>query len=390
MPSIALALEKFSKYAGGAESYALSLADTLISQGWEVHLYGKSWDGSPEKAIFHQINVPKYLPSWVQMLLFAIRHRQMVSKERHDVIVGFGNTLYMNVYQSHGGVHRYSTRRKCDSIRSPFLRLLKRILIFFSIKDRVRDWIESAPFRLSPRPRIIAISQMVVDDFISRFNVRREDITLIYNGIDLKRFHPGIRSQHRGEAREKFGVANNMVLFLFLSYTLRKKGIFPLIEATAILNERHKGSFKVVVVGKKPQQSVLNKVKEYGLDDVFLFHGSTKTPEVYFANADVFVLPTYYDTCSLVTIEAMACGLPVITSEYNGASGIVDSEIDGHIIRHPPSPGEIANAMVVYLTNKNLQEFSARATKKAQKYSLDANHNAVIRICREVALEKIN
>lgn len=383
--SIALALERFKKHSGGAESYALSLAETLIRRGWQVHLYAQEWDGFPEEAIFHRIPSIRYLPSWAQMLSFALMHKRMVRRENFDVVVGFGNTIFMNVYQSHGGVHRYSTRRKCFSIRNPLLRFFKRVLVFLSLKDKVRNWIESAPFRQSPAPKIIAISQMVVDDFVSCSGGKPADISLIYNGIDLARFNPGIRAEGRGELRKELNITDAEVMFLFLSYTLRKKGIFPLIEAAAILRARHKGKFKIVVVGKEPGRSIRKKVCEYGLAEVVLFHGPTKNPLLYFANADVFVLPTYYDTCSLVTIEAMACGLPVITSEYNGAAGIIDPGVDGHVLRHPPDPQELAQAMDVYFSRAKLQEMSEKAAGKAQAYSLTANHAAVIRVCEEAA-----
>jgi len=383
--SIALALEKFKKHSGGAESYALSLAETLIQRGWEVHLYAQEWDGFPEEAIFHRIFVPRYLPAWAQMLFFALIHKKMVQKENFDVVVGFGNTIFMNVYQSHGGVHRYSTRRKCFSIWNPLLRSLKRVLVFLSLKDKVRNWIESAPFRQHPAPKIIAISQMVVDDFVSFYKIKPADVCLIYNGIDLGKFHPDIRADFRGGLRKELNVADDQVLFLFLSYTLRKKGIYPLIEAAAILDKRCRGRFKIVVVGKEPERRIQEKVDEHGLTETVLFHGPTKNPLLYFANSDVFVLPTYYDTCSLVTIEAMACGLPVITTEYNGAAGIIDSGVDGHVIKHPPDPEELSGAMDVYFSHVKLQEMSEMATGKAQAYSLTANHEAVIKVCEEAA-----
>ncbi|MGA8179378.1 MAG: hypothetical protein WB792_04920, partial [Desulfobacterales bacterium] len=66
MKKIAFALENFSRYAGGAESYAISLACFLIKNGWQVHFFGETWDGEPECAIFHKITIPKYLPAWLK------------------------------------------------------------------------------------------------------------------------------------------------------------------------------------------------------------------------------------------------------------------------------------------------------------------------------------
>lgn len=388
--SIAFALERFSKYAGGAEAYALSLAETLNRRGWIVHLYGQEWDGYPSQAVFHRIVIPGWLPAWAKMLLFAFRHRQMVKKENIDVVFGFGNTIYMNVYQSHGGVHRYSTQRKCLSIRNPFVRSLKRFLIFFSIKDRVRNWIESAPFRQTPRPRIIAISQMVVDDIEAYFGFPAKDILLVYNGIDLQKFNPAAKACRREEARRQLHLAEKEIIFLFLSYTLRKKGIYPLLGAASILNEKYRGKFKVLVVGKELGRAIREKVSAYSLSDTVFFYGPTKEPMRYFASADVFVLPTYYDTCSLVTIEAMACGIPVITTEYNGAAGIINSGVDGYVVSHPPASEELARAMEVFFAEERLQEMKEKAAQKALGYSLASNHDAIVSVCEAVAAEAIS
>ena len=78
MKKIAFAMEKFSRYAGGAESYAVSLATTLINNGWEVHLFGEEWDGEPKDAHFHEIHIPKFLPAWIKLLLFAWKHKKLI------------------------------------------------------------------------------------------------------------------------------------------------------------------------------------------------------------------------------------------------------------------------------------------------------------------------
>ena len=121
-----MAMENFSRYGGGAESYAVGLAQTLVSEGWEVHLYGHSWDGQPAEAVFHSIpKLPRWVPPSIRILSFAFRHRTMIAAEEFDVVLGFGNTLVMNVYQSHGGVHFISNIRKLQAIRNPLARWLK-------------------------------------------------------------------------------------------------------------------------------------------------------------------------------------------------------------------------------------------------------------------------
>jgi len=381
---IALAIENFSKHKGGAESYAVSLASTLVKSGWETHLFGKSWDGEPSAAIFHRIKIPKLLPSWAKMILFALKHKQMVKSQAFDVILGFGNTLHMNVYQSHGGVHRFSTARKLYTEKNKILRSIKRLLIFFSLKDKVRNWIESAPFRLYPKPKIIAISLMIKEDFISFYHINEKEIKVIYNGIDTEKYNRDLKERLRSSLRQRLGISDNDVAFLFISYDLKKKGIMPLIEAAAKLKKLNFTRFKIVVVGEQPYSLLLKQVKRLGLEDTIIFTGPTKTPEDYYANCDVLVLPTFYDACSLVVIEAMACGLPAITTTYNGVAGIITNEKDGYIISHPPRSEEIAEAMKALMVYERLKNMSIEASITGKNYSIKKNHHEMIHVFNEM------
>ncbi len=384
MKKIALAIENFSKHKGGAESYAVSLASTLAENGWETHLFGQNWDGEPRAAVFHRIKIPKLLPSWAKMILFALKHKKMAKSQVFDVILGFGNTIYMNVYQSHGGVHRFSTARKLYTEKNIFFRSIKRLLIVFSLKDKVRNWIESAPFRLDPKPKIIAISLMIEKDFTSFYHTNEKEIKVIYNGIDTTKYNRGLKERLRGSIRQQLRITDNDIAFLFISYDLKKKGMVPLIEAAAKLKKLNFTNFKVVVVGERPYPLLLKRVKRLSLEDTVIFTGPTKTPEDYYANCDVLVLPTFYDACSLVVIEAMACGLPAVTTIYNGAAGIITNEKDGYIISHPPRSAELVEAMKALMVPERLKNMSIEASITGKKYSVKKNHHEMIRVFNEL------
>jgi len=263
--------------------------------------------------------------------------------------------------------------------------MIKRLFIVLSVKDKVRHWIESAPFRLKPRPRIIAISQMVREDMASFYRINREEIEVIYNGTDTKKHNLGLRERLRGSIRRQSGLNHDDVAFLFISYELKKKGIVPLIEATAQLRQVRVNNFKVLVVGKRPYSSLLKRLAELGLEDRVIFTGMTKTPEDYYANCDVLVLPTFYDACSLVVIEAMACGLPAITTIYNGAAGVITDGKDGYVISHPPAPKELADVMKALASQETLKKMSRQASLTGKRYSIENNHQEMIRIFNEMA-----
>jgi UDP-glucose:(heptosyl)LPS alpha-1,3-glucosyltransferase len=383
VPSIAMAMEKFSVHAGGAESYAVHLARRLVSAGWEVHFYGHSWDGDPPEARFHEIpGSPRWWPASLRILHFAMCHRKAVRNRSYDVILGFGNTLEMNVYQSHGGVHRRSASRKVLAVPSWYGRLMKRISIAFSPKHHVRAWIESAPFRAEKRPVLIAISEMVRRDMSDYFGVPLNAIHLLYNGIDVQRF-AGKEHGHHDDLRRQLGF-DQEVLFLFMSYDLRKKGARFLVEAAGKLRDRvGAGRFGVVFVGAAPYRSLRKLVDGLELDSVVKFRGPTREPEAVYQECDVFVLPTFYDACSLVVFEAMAAGLPAITGMFNGAAGIITPGMDGVVLRNPADAEEICDAMEIFLDPEVLAAASAAARRTAGRYTLETNHDRMIAILRE-------
>lgn len=381
-------MEKFSRYVGGAESYAVALASTLIENNWEVHLYGESWDGEPAQAFFHKIYIPKFLPAWLKLLLFALKHKAMTKNENYDVVVGFGNTIFMNFYQSHGGVHQLSTARKVYAEKSSLARFIKRIIIIFSIKHWTRAWIEAAPFRLEPKPKIIAIADMIKNDMVSFFRVNPRAIEIIYNGVDTKRFNGEIRRRMRGTLRARWGVGDNDVVFLFVSYDLKKKGIEPLIEAAAKLKQAGRNNFKVIIAGGLPYPSLAKRIKQLDVNDKIIFSGRVKDIDEFYANSDVFVLPTYYDACSLVVIEAMASGLPAITTTYNGAAGIITDGRDGYVIKHPPDAHELSDKMNFLMDNEQLEKMLKEASLTGRQYSAEKNHKKMMKALEEAASVK--
>jgi len=382
---IAMALERFSPYGGGAEAYAVQLARTLVSEGWEVHLFGHSWDSDPGQAVFHKIwEPPGWFPASLKMLNFALLHRRMILREDFDVVLGFGNTIVMNVYQSHGGVHYLSTIRKLKAVRTGVWRFLKGLATFLSPKYYARAWIESAAFRMEQRPLIVAISDMVRQDMAKHFRVPMSEIKLVYNGIDTTRF--GACDRGAGNALRRALGVDRETLFLFMAYDFRKKGVRFLIEAAGKLRDRvGSGRFRVVVVGGPPSPSLRSLVRRLDLDGSVSFHGPTKEPEYWYSACDVFVLPTFYDACSLVVLEAMAAGLPAITTVFNGAAGIIAHNLNGAILQDPADTDEMARVMERFLDKEVLESGAAAARRAALDFTIARNHRQMIDIFTEAA-----
>ena len=390
MKKIAFAIENFSRFGGGAESYAVCLAETMIKMGWEVHFFGVRWDGEPKGAVFHPISIPFFLPQWAKILLFALRHKKMVQPWNFDVILGFGNTISMNVYQSHGGVHWFTAERKLFSEQNTILRFFKRLMLRLSLKQHVRHWIESAAFRLQPPPVIVAISDMVRKDFVSYYGVDPSVVKLVYNGVDGAKFRSNcaggkrVQSDLAGSGR----IRDDCLVFLFVSYELKKKGILPLLHAINLLKNKVNGRFKLLVVGGDPGAFIKRRVVKLGIEDVVIFYGASKNIQDIFAISDVLVLPTYYDACSLVVFEAMMSGVVPVTTDSNGAAGVIMDGVNGYVLSHPPSAKEIFEKLEKFFDNERLKRLSEMAVDTGKRYTIEKNHENMLTIFDGVCVEK--
>ncbi len=96
-------------------------------------------------------------------------------------------------------------------------------------------------------------------------------------------------------------------------------------------------------------------------------------------------MPTFYDACSLVVFEAMACGLPAITTVDNGASGVVTDGVDGSVLDDPRDVETMAVSMKRFLDPGFLREASLAAQNTASQYSIEANHARMLAIFEAIA-----
>jgi len=183
----------------------------------------------------------------------------------------------------------------------------------------------------SPRLKaVLANSQMVADEIVRHFGFPRERIHLVPNGIDLARFHPDARGRHRIEVRKRLGTAPDRPVALFIGSGFERKGLDAAIAALAASGT----DAELWVVGHDRRPGAYASLAEQAgiASSRFRMMGPAKDPLPYFAAADALILPSIYDPFPSTVIEALACGLPVVTSTACGARDAV-TKLDPALVR---------------------------------------------------------
>src|SRR4030043_243083 len=182
------------------------------------------------------------------------------------------------------------------------------------------------------------ISEMVYRDMSDYYGIPANRIAVIYNGVDIERFHPRNKKYREG-IRSQYGLGSEDLLLLFVSHNFRLKGLRYLIRALALI-KRKRENVKLLVIGRDRAEPYRRAAKKLGCEENVLFTGGVRDLERYYASADILVHPTFYDPCSLVVLEALASGLPVVTSRPNGASELLDDGRDGILLDDPADAAE--------------------------------------------------
>jgi UDP-glucose:(heptosyl)LPS alpha-1,3-glucosyltransferase len=164
----------------------------------------------------------------------------------------------------------------------------------------------------------------------------REKLVTLFNAVDPARFDPDARPQAADEVRARFGIAPDKVVALIVAQDFKRKGLRPAIEAVARVPDPR---LVLLVVGKPDPRAYRQLAARLNVFDRVVFAGPTNDTYGFYRAADLFVLPTWHDPCSLVVLEALAMGLPTITTVQNGACEMIEEGRHGYVL---PDPSDVA------------------------------------------------
>lgn len=377
---IALIRKEYTLSWGGAESYVVHLSGQLLEMGHEVHVFTNTWDPSSDpRVIFHQVPMLTFC-SPLKNLTFALNTRRLLIKEKFDIVSGFSQTYPQDIYRMGDGLHLHFLYTQ-----SPYT--LSRLLKYLNPRHLSILFIENQIFKPQNYHHIIANSEMCKRQAMNYYQVPGNRIEVIHNGVDLKRFNPGVRDTYRSSTREKLYISNEDTVILFVSRNYKRKGLRYLIESLYFLGEKAH-NIKVVVVGRgnsKPYQRLALKC---GLSDSLLFAGEERVLEKYYGASDLLVLPTLYDPFSNVCLEALACGLPIITTKSNGAAEIIEEGKNGYVIEDARDKEEIARKISLFLSIDVREEMRNHAATSAKQYTIAENARKTLALYERVFARK--
>ncbi len=374
---VGLVVERFDPLRGGLEQWTYRLAGKLAARGHEIHVVSREFSALARTLpmIAHQVR-RVHSP-----LAFAAAAEAELRCLPLDVIHDMGVGWYCDIFHPHGGSWASVTARKV-LLLPRWLRPLKRTL--HHVMPRYYVFRKLMERQYADHGQImVALSQSVADDFARFHQVARRRVRIVYNGVDVERFSPARCAPHREAMRRRLGIGAETVLLLMVATNLPLKGIATLLRTMARLR-RGRRPVELVVVGGKHPGPWQRMAARLGMAAAVRFVEPAENIVPYYAAGDVYAHPTIYDTCSLVVLEAAACGLPIVTTRCNGAAELFHDGRDVALIEDPADDAAFAAATEGLLDAAARRRMGEAARQTAEMQTFDRNVDRIVALYEEV------
>jgi UDP-glucose:(heptosyl)LPS alpha-1,3-glucosyltransferase len=378
--NIAICHERLLPARGGCETYVAGLIGRLAADGHAVHLYAACWDARalPAGVRVHPVVLPRRPRFW-RPWAFSAAIRRLLAGADHDVSLGFDKVAGVDVHYPQGGVHAATVAHNCLKYRSRMLRAAAGVLRW--LDPAHASYLALERRQVAGRPLVVALSDMVRRHCTLHLGVPAEDLRVVPIAPAPGRLEAG---SDRSLARQRWGLGERTVA-LFVGLNYRLKGLEPLLHALALLERKGVHDPHLLVVGKPNAGCFPRLARRLGLAARVSFAGFCPDMRDAYAAADFLVHPTFYDPCSNVVLEALTCGLPVITSQYNGAAELLHPPAEGYAIADPHDHADLAWCIEQLLDPARRAEASAAAQRTAAAWCFEDHYAALVDVLREAA-----
>jgi glycosyltransferase involved in cell wall biosynthesis len=354
----------------GTERALTELLERLARDyGCEIHLYAQhvedlrvsrpqSAQSAPPTAsggiFWHKVpsvpgpHVLQFL-AWMFLNGFLRRWHTISGRASYDLVLSPGiNCLHPDVVIVHALFHRLkqlAREENDDSIAGAgfFRRVHRRIYygLLTSLERRIYT---------DPKVVLAAVSNRTAGLLKEYFH--QEDVCVILNAVDTKHFSMATRLARRAEARQRRGFRDEDFVLLLIGNDWHNKGLPTVLEAMAALPAL---PVRLLVVGNDNAEPFHARAAQLGVQDRCRWERSSPDVLDFYASADVYASPSREDSFGLPVAEAMACGLPAITSAYAGVADYIHDGVDGFVLRDPLDAQTLERLMVLLRAEPELR-----------------------------------
>jgi len=349
---------------GGAERYTIDLAAELVKRGHDVSLAATTFAANQIAGNVKQVLLE------APGLTRTSRYRRMLAsldahldRAHYDIVHAMLPVRRCHAYHPHAGLASAAV-------------LDKPVIAIFNPRRQVMSDVEQH-LLLSPKPpRVLCLSKYVKHAVQQHYPLSDTHLPILFNAVDTQRFTPGPPRPPNPDR----------TVALIIAQDFERKGLRQAILALA-----QTGDPKLVlrVVGKQKTDAYQAIASKLGVRSRVEFAGPSSDTVSEYRNADFFVLPTRHDPCSLVVLEALAMGLPVISTRFNGACEIMTDGMHGFVLPDPTDVSALTQAMRKLFDPEARAQMSSACLELRPRLAYPQHVDRLLQIYEQCAVQSL-
>ena len=347
---------------GGGERFAAALTGALVGRGHDVTIVSADWTSSAGPLRYVRVPAIRGRGELLSLLSFTFGAARQLRAGAYDVVQSHEKLLWQDVYRAGDGCHREWLRQRGRHNRSWRARLAPWTPYHRAVLALERHALGRRRYR-----KIVANSERGRADLHRHYAVPPSDVEVVYNGVDLARFAPARGTADRDALRARLEIPSDVPLLLFVGSGFERKGLAFLLRALRIAPD---GVWLLVVGHDVHAERYRALAERLGVARHVRFAGALGEPERAYAAADAFVLPTVYEPFSNACLEALASGLPVITTRANGVSEILTGGLCDLLVEEPGDDAALASRIGAVRQRDRREALGREARRVAEQRPL--------------------
>ena len=318
---LAFCILKFFPY-GGLQRDFLRIAESCVRRGHEVDVYTRSWEGDVPAALRVTTLPARGLSNHSRHWSFYQGVKARLAGASYDAVIGFNKMPGLDVYFS-GDVCFKARALK----RSPLYRLTARYRRFALMEEAV--------FSPDAVTQILLLVESDREVYMKQYGTPADRFHILPPDVPEDRHAPPDRERARIKARMELGITENQTLILALGSGFKVKGLDRSLEAIAALPAEIRKKTKFMVIGQDNPRPFQRLSKRLGLDGQISFLGGRDDAPRFLMAADLLLHPAYFEAAGTVLLEAMAAGVPVLTTDTCGFAPHIQRANAGLVLTSP-------------------------------------------------------
>jgi len=339
---LAFCLFKYFPF-GGLQRDFLKIAKACEARGHEIHVITMSMEDKLPNTFNIHLLACKGFQNHQHCEGFAKQLKLLLEKSNYDIVIGFNKMPYLDLYYAADVCYQARTKK----MRHIFYRLLPRYQTLVSLEKSI--------FEPGAKTKILYLAENQRQEYVDYYQTEQERFHLLSPGIEKKHITKSCAEEIRLQMRSLYNIHHDEFLLLMIGSGFKTKGLDRALISIASLPIQLRERCHFFIIGQDRAKQFIKLSHYLQINNQIKFLGGRHDVSNFLIAADLLLHPAYHETAGIVLLEALSCGLPILTVDICGYANHI-SQADAGIVLNSPFCQKTCNQQLLNMLTSSYRD----------------------------------